>query len=131
MRCKFNSPVRRKQAEGDYVYGLNDPGKLECIDLKTGKSVWKDDRATRTRVRRSGRARFCSQDDLIVALDRVSANWSSSKQRRPRSTSGPDQRVDERPEDLEHAGDGPRPRLCAQRGRDGVLRFDGEMSHEQ
>lgn len=27
---------------GDYVYGLDDPGTLKCIELKTGKVVWQD-----------------------------------------------------------------------------------------
>jgi outer membrane protein assembly factor BamB len=67
MRCKFNSPVRRTQPEGDYAYGLNDPGQLECIDLKTGKSVWKDDRHAR-RGEAFKQGQVVRQDDLIVAL---------------------------------------------------------------
>src|SRR5262249_40416125 len=43
MRCKFTSPVRRKDDNGDHAYGLND-GCMECLDLKTGKPVWKDER---------------------------------------------------------------------------------------
>lgn len=39
MRSKFCTPV----VQGDYAYGLND-GFLECVDLKTGKQLWKDDR---------------------------------------------------------------------------------------
>ena len=67
MRCKFNSPVRRTTPEGDYVFGLNDPGKLECVDLKTGKLVWKDDRRERRgEAFKQGQILLC--DDLIVAL---------------------------------------------------------------
>ena len=65
MRCKFASPVRRIDANGDYVYGLND-GSLECIDLKTGKQVWKDDRRPREGGIGHGQILLC--DDLIVAL---------------------------------------------------------------
>jgi outer membrane protein assembly factor BamB len=67
IRCKFSSPVRRKQAEGDYAYGLDDPGKLECIDLKTGKSVWKDDRRPRLGDA-FGQGQILLADDLIVVL---------------------------------------------------------------
>lgn len=67
MRCKFNSPVRRTQPEGDYVYGLNDPGKLECVDLKTGKLMWKDDRRER-HGEAFKQGQILLQDDLIVAL---------------------------------------------------------------
>ena len=67
MRCKFNSPVRRKQADGDYAYGLDDPGHLECVDLKTGKSMWKDERRERRgEAFKQGQILLC--DDLIVAL---------------------------------------------------------------
>lgn len=67
MRSKFNSPVRRTTPEGDYVFGLNDPGKLECVDLKTGKLVWKDDRRERRgEAFKQGQILLC--DDLIVAL---------------------------------------------------------------
>jgi outer membrane protein assembly factor BamB len=67
MRCKFTSPVRRKQADGDYAYGLDDPGKLECIDLKTGKSLWKDDRRPK-REEAFGQGQILLCDDLIVVL---------------------------------------------------------------
>jgi len=67
MRCKFNSPVRRMGPEGDYAYGLDDPGKLECVDLKTGKSKWKDDRRER-KGDAFGQGQVLLQDDLIVAL---------------------------------------------------------------
>jgi outer membrane protein assembly factor BamB len=67
MKCKFNSPVRRAQPEGDYVYGLSDPGKLECVDLKTGKSVWKDDRREH-RGEAFKQGQVLLQDDLIVAI---------------------------------------------------------------
>jgi outer membrane protein assembly factor BamB len=67
MRCKFNSPVRRTQPDGDFVYGLNDPGKLECVDLKTGKLVWKDDRREH-RGDAFGQGQILLQDDLILAL---------------------------------------------------------------
>jgi outer membrane protein assembly factor BamB len=67
MRCKFTSPVRRKQAEGDYAYGLDDPGKLECLDLKTGKSVWKDERRPR-KGDAFGQGQILLADDLIVVL---------------------------------------------------------------
>jgi outer membrane protein assembly factor BamB len=67
MRCKFNSPVRRTGPEGDFVYGLDDPGKLECVDLKTGKSMWKDDRREH-RGDAFGQGQILLQDDLIVAL---------------------------------------------------------------
>jgi outer membrane protein assembly factor BamB len=39
FRCKFNSPVMRD----GHVYGL-DEGMLACLDLKTGKRVWKKGR---------------------------------------------------------------------------------------
>jgi outer membrane protein assembly factor BamB len=67
MRCKFHSPVRRTTAEGDYVFGLDDPGKLECVDLKSGKSVWKDDRRPR-RDEAFGQGQLLRANDLIVVL---------------------------------------------------------------
>ena len=39
MRCKFNSPVMRD----GHVYGL-DEGLLACLDLKTGRRLWKKGR---------------------------------------------------------------------------------------
>ncbi|NOX98794.1 MAG: PQQ-binding-like beta-propeller repeat protein [Verrucomicrobia bacterium] len=39
LKTKFSSPVIR----GDYAYGL-DGGIMACIDLKTGKKVWKGGR---------------------------------------------------------------------------------------
>jgi outer membrane protein assembly factor BamB len=66
MRYKFASPVRRKDATGDYVYGLND-GVLECVDTKTGRVKWKDDYGNSQRDSfRHGQILLC--DDLIVAL---------------------------------------------------------------
>ena len=65
MRCKFMSPVRRTDAEGDYIYGLND-GFLECMDLKNGKQVWKDER--RQREGGIGHGQIVLNDDLIVAV---------------------------------------------------------------
>lgn len=67
MRCKFHSPVRRTTAEGDYVFGLDDPGRMECVDLKTGKSVWKDDRRPR-RDEAFGQGQLLRADDLILVL---------------------------------------------------------------
>ena len=66
MRCKFASPVRRKDANGDFVYGLND-GILECVDLKTGKAVWKDDRKPK-RGEAFGNGQILLNDDLMVVL---------------------------------------------------------------
>ncbi len=65
MRCKFTSPVRRKDDSGDYIYGLND-GYLECMDLKNGKQMWKDER--RGREGGIGHGQILLADDLIVAL---------------------------------------------------------------
>ena len=42
ISCHANSPV----LHDGHVYGLND-GQLECVDLKTGRVVWKDDRRPR------------------------------------------------------------------------------------
>lgn len=67
MRCKFHSPVRRTVAGGDYMFGLDDPGRLECVDLKTGKSLWKDDRRPR-REEAYGQGAILRSDDLIVCL---------------------------------------------------------------
>ena len=67
MRCKFHSPVRHTRTEGDYVYGLDDPGKLECVDLKTGKSAWKDDRRPK-RGEAFGQGQLLRADDLILIL---------------------------------------------------------------
>lgn len=66
MRLKFASGVRRKTADGDHLYGLND-GILECMDLKTGKSVWKDDRRAKE-GEAFGHGQILLADDLIVAL---------------------------------------------------------------
>jgi len=66
MRCKFTSPVRRTDSKGDFVYGLND-GYLECIDLKTGKQMWKDERRPRM-GEGFGHGQILLCDDLIVGL---------------------------------------------------------------
>jgi len=66
MRWKFSSGVRRKDSTGDYAYGLND-GQLECVDLKTGKQVWKDE--TRPREGEGiGFGQLILCDDLIIAV---------------------------------------------------------------
>lgn len=66
MRYKFASGVRQKHGDGDYAYGLND-GILECVDLKTGKATWKDDR--RAKVGEAfGHGQILLASDLIVAL---------------------------------------------------------------
>jgi outer membrane protein assembly factor BamB len=65
MRCKFTSPVRRKDENGDYAYGLND-GCMECLDLKTGKPTWKDERRPREGGIGHGQILLC--DDLILAV---------------------------------------------------------------
>ena len=67
MRCKFHSPVRRATPEGDSVFGLDDPGRLECVDLKTGKSLWKDERAPK-RDEAYGQGQLLRCDDRIVVL---------------------------------------------------------------
>jgi outer membrane protein assembly factor BamB len=66
MRWKFASGVRKKHADGDYAYGLND-GILECVDLKTGKQVWKDDRRAKA-GEAFGHGQILLYDDLIVVL---------------------------------------------------------------
>lgn len=65
MRYKFASGVRRQSDGGDYVYGLND-GSLECVDLKTGRQVWKDDRRERE-GEGFGHGQLLLCDDLIIA----------------------------------------------------------------
>jgi outer membrane protein assembly factor BamB len=66
MRWKFASGVRQKHAKGDFAYGLND-GILECVDLKTGKQMWKDDRRARS-GEAFGHGQILLYDDLILAL---------------------------------------------------------------
>ena len=66
MRLKFSSGVRRKTEDGDYLYGLNDE-LLECLDLKTGKAKWKDDRRA-GKGDGFGHGQIVLIDDLIVAL---------------------------------------------------------------
>jgi outer membrane protein assembly factor BamB len=66
MRWKFASGVRKRHGEGDYAYGLND-GILECVDLKTGKQVWKDDRRAKA-GEAFGHGQILLYDDLIIAL---------------------------------------------------------------
>lgn len=62
MRYKFASGVVRD----GHAYGLND-GLLECVDLKTGKPVWKDDRHAKE-GEGFGHGQLLLCDDLIVAL---------------------------------------------------------------
>lgn len=66
MRLKFTSPVRRQSNDGDYLYGLND-GLMECLDLKTGKQVWKDDRRAK-KGEGHGHGQIVLADDRIVVL---------------------------------------------------------------
>ena len=66
MRWKFASGVYRKHEKGDYAYGLND-GILECVDLKNGRQVWKDDRRARS-GEAFGHGQILLYDDLIIAL---------------------------------------------------------------
>jgi len=66
MEYKFTSPVRRKDANGDYVYGLSE-GVLECVDVKNGRPAWKDDYGNNQKDSfRHGQILLC--DDLIVVL---------------------------------------------------------------
>jgi outer membrane protein assembly factor BamB len=57
MRCKFTTPL----VHNGYLYGLND-GAMECVDLKTGKQVWKDER-------RSEREGFYSHGQFLLSGD--------------------------------------------------------------
>jgi outer membrane protein assembly factor BamB len=66
MRWKFASGVYKKHTGGDYAYGLND-GILECVDLKNGRQVWKDDRRARSEEA-FGHGQILLYDDLIIAL---------------------------------------------------------------
>jgi outer membrane protein assembly factor BamB len=66
MRWKFASAVRRASTDGDYVYGLND-GLLECVNLKTGKPMWKDERRAK-REEGYGHGQLLLCDDLIIVL---------------------------------------------------------------
>jgi outer membrane protein assembly factor BamB len=66
MRWKFASGVRRKEADGDYAYGLND-GFLECVDLKNGRAVWKDENRPKE-GEGIGHGQILLADDLIVAV---------------------------------------------------------------
>lgn len=66
MRWKFSSGVRRKTDAGDFAFGLND-GHLECVDLKSGKAMWKDE--NRPRVGEGfGFGQIVLSDDLIVGI---------------------------------------------------------------
>ena len=70
MRWKFAAGVRRKEAKGDYAYGLNDE-HLECVDLSTGKAVWKDENRPRE-GEGIGFGQILLCDDLIVAVSEKS-----------------------------------------------------------
>jgi outer membrane protein assembly factor BamB len=48
------------------MYGLND-GYFECVDIKTGRQVWKDERRPRT-GEGWGHGQILLCDDLIVGL---------------------------------------------------------------
>ncbi len=63
---KFTSGVRSKSAERDFVYGLNE-GILECVDLKTGRQVWQDERRAKA-GEAFGHGQILLCDDLIVVL---------------------------------------------------------------
>lgn len=63
MRWKFASGVRLKDNTGDYLYGLND-GLLECVDARTGKPMWKDER-------RAKRGEGYGHGQLLLSGDRL------------------------------------------------------------
>ncbi len=64
MRSKFATPV----VQGDFAYGLND-GIMACVDLTTGKEVWKDDRrAKRGEAYGHGQLLLVQDSGLIVVL---------------------------------------------------------------
>jgi outer membrane protein assembly factor BamB len=64
MRSKFSNPVLKD----DYIYGLND-GILECIEAKTGKRVWKDDRRSKKGEAYGHGQLLRVQDDLIILTE--------------------------------------------------------------
>ena len=39
----FNSVISTPVLVGDYVYGIDNDGQLRCLELKTGKQLWKTD----------------------------------------------------------------------------------------
>ncbi|WP_020475931.1 PQQ-binding-like beta-propeller repeat protein [Zavarzinella formosa] len=64
MRSKFMSPVVYE----NHAYGLND-GIMECVDLNTGKQVWKDERtAKRGEAYGHGQILLVQDSGLIVVL---------------------------------------------------------------
>lgn len=64
LRSKFMTPV----ILGDYSYGLND-GVMECVDLRTGQQVWKDDRrAKKDEAYGHGQLLLVKDSGLIVAI---------------------------------------------------------------
>jgi len=55
LHCKFASPVLYQ----DHIYGL-DEGVLTCVEVKTGRRVWKG--------QRYGHGQLLRQDDLLVIV---------------------------------------------------------------
>lgn len=64
MRCRFTSPV----ADALFLYGLDDPGVLVCLDQKTGGVKWRGGRYGHGQLLRAGDLLLIQAEDGELAL---------------------------------------------------------------
>ena len=78
FRCKFNSPVMRD----GHVYGL-DEGLLACLDLKTGKRVWKKGRYGFGQLLLVGDTLLIQSEDGVIHLVQATPQGPTSLAKMP------------------------------------------------
>jgi outer membrane protein assembly factor BamB len=69
MRCRFTSPV----ADDHFLYGLDDPGVLVCLDQETGGVKWRGGRYGHGQLLRAGDLLLIQAEDGELALVEATA----------------------------------------------------------
>jgi outer membrane protein assembly factor BamB len=64
MRCRFTSPV----ADDHFLYGLDEPGVLVCLDQETGAVKWREGRYGHGQLLRAGGLLLIQAEDGELAL---------------------------------------------------------------
>jgi outer membrane protein assembly factor BamB len=110
LRCKFTSPVLYK----DHIFGL-DEGIMVCLDVKTGKRLWRGGRYGHGQILLSGGLILVlAEDGKLVLVEAAGGTPGTGQHSRPVGQ-----------QELESPGAGPRHRLFAEQRGDGRLRIAG------
>src|SRR5579884_640406 len=79
MNCHFASPVRR----GEYLFGIDD-SRLSCLDLRTGKVMWKQSGIKKgSLLRLNGYLLVLGEEGVLLLLDAAAEKHPPKAQARP------------------------------------------------